>query len=106
MGDAMKSKIGFAECRAFRRSQSHLYKVGWYGETMTFIINVCACRDADLSCLEKIMESNLQQQSRFLREDGFFCGSCSRKHFTETEICLQIKPIAEELDGYLLFLPN
>ena len=35
-----------------RRDESRLYKVGRYGGTMTFIINVCACRDVDLSCLK------------------------------------------------------
>ena len=36
-----------------RRDESRLYKVGRYGETMTFIINVYACRDVDLSRLGK-----------------------------------------------------
>ena len=50
----------------WRRDKSRLYKVGWYGETMAFIINVCACRDADLSRLEIRKRAKTCKKLKFL----------------------------------------
>ena len=53
----MKCILDVVDGAMGRRDESRLYKVDGIG-TMTFIINVCACRDADSSRLEEQTETN------------------------------------------------
>ena len=85
-----------------RRDQSRLYKVGRFGETWTFTINVFACRDADSSRLGKQTNPITVDLSCLGKQTNPITVDLSRLGKTNIPITVDLSRLGKKLRGRLL----